>query len=177
MVRCMIRLLSHLGSEHTMPVDLSRAQPGALPVGSVEFILIFTRAEFALKQARLLLTPNGLAQPSWNAFADALGNAFWQHVRNSGNANTLINARPHAQFAHNNVVNWEIIDQVVDARSLFVAVKTVRNNLVHGGKHFMPDDPPDDPERNGRLIAEARWVLLQALERHDEVRAAFEGHA
>jgi hypothetical protein len=51
--------------------------------------------------------------------------------------------------------------------TFFLAVNQVRDNLFHGGKHG--EDPRDDV-----LCRAARVVLELCLERHHEVRKAFE---
>jgi hypothetical protein len=62
-----------------------------------------------------------------------------------------------------------------NTQQLLEAICMVRNNLFHGGKSGDPDADYSDPRRNQNLIAESQWVLGLALERHDDVRFAFEG--
>lgn len=78
------------------------------------------------------------------------------------------------RVAGHDMLRWRAQDPVEDVNGLFRAVKSVRNNLVHGSKGGHPDEDRGDRDRGRVLIAEARWVLIEALERHDDVRNSFE---
>lgn len=157
-----------------MPINFDAAE--RLPQGGVKFFLTFTRFEFALKEQRYLTRADGDAEASWNGFAGELGKQFLELVRASGSATTLTGPLPpRKQIALNNSLAWRDMDRVLDCQQLFEAIRRVRNNLVHGGKSGDPDQDAEDPNRNRNLIAEAQWVLEQALERNDRVRLAFEG--
>ncbi len=71
---------------------------------------------------------------------------------------------------------WERKFTPNNADELFVAVRRVRNNLLHGGKAGDPDYDPDEPDRNEKLIREAQWVIEQALLQMEEVKDHFEGN-
>jgi hypothetical protein len=72
-------------------------------------------------------------------------------------------------------LEWEPQEPPGNVDELFVAVRRVRNNLVHGGKSGDPEYDPDDPNRNEKLIREAQWIIEQALHQMDEVKSHFEG--
>jgi hypothetical protein len=61
--------------------------------------------------------------------------------------------------------------KLADIVELLVAVRAVRNNVVHGGKSGHPDG-----ERNMTLVREAQWILEEALQVNERVRKAFEGY-
>lgn len=158
-------------------VDLASIH--ALPEGAQEFFLIFTRCEYALKACGLFKVENNQLKADWEEFAEDLGGAaFLDFVRASGRANTLLRQPPRKQVAvregERELLRWRDVRAVATVDDLFRAVKGTRNNLVHGGKAGHPDEEPAHRERGAVLIAEARWVLLEALERHDEVRFSFE---
>ena len=160
-----------------MPVNLDAIH--ALPQGGPEFFLIFTRCEFAMKDAGLYVVNGNQVKAHWERFAEEVGGErFHAFVRQSGAARELFEEPPRKQIeqriAGNGVLVWQAQPPVEDVHGLFRAVKCVRNNLVHGSKGEHPDEDRERRARGRRLIAEARWVLIQALERHDNVRGSFE---
>lgn len=148
----------------------------ALPEGGVKFFLTFTRFEFALKDRRYLPAADGDATANWDRFSGELGPQFFNEMRDSGRAPTLMGPLPpRKQICANGSLDWRDMPRVVNTRDLFVAIRRVRNNLVHGGKSGDPERDGNDPNRSRNLIAEAQWVLEQALENDDGLKAAFEG--
>jgi hypothetical protein len=53
-------------------------------------------------------------------------------------------------------------------------VRTVRNNLFHGGKFPMPVGPVDDVAHNTELVSSSLRVLRACLRFDSDVRASFE---
>jgi len=52
-------------------------------------------------------------------------------------------------------------------------VRTIRNNLFHGGKFPYPDGPVQDVARDRELINSALVVLKEALALHPDLDATF----
>ncbi|TIQ62003.1 MAG: hypothetical protein E5X41_30620 [Mesorhizobium sp.] len=155
-----------------MPVDLTAANQ--LPPKSDELFRIFARFEFALKMAGFTSPkPDGKFDVDWNTFANSaeLGPAFLAEVQASGIAATILGDPPmHQRLVHGALAFVPAAPP--DAVQAFVgAVCRVRNNLFHGGKFF----PGNDDDRNTTLVSEAIASLLLALEKHEAVRAYFEG--
>ncbi len=115
------------------------------------------------------------AQHDWDAFADELGAEFLEYVRKSGEASELLARPPKKQIVENESLTFETVAPVRTVRELFRAVKSARNNLVHGGKSGHPDEEVGHQERGTILIGEARWVLLEAVGRNPNIRFSFEG--
>jgi hypothetical protein len=78
-------------------------------------------------------------------------------------------------MSRNKSLSFDSMERPKNTQQLLEAVCMVRNNLFHGGKSGDPDADYSDPHRNEKLIAESQWVLGLALERHNDVRFAFEG--
>lgn len=163
------------------PIDFG--QIDNLPPGTEAFFKVFSRFEFALKESghvRAVGDGND-AQASWDDFAakldDTLGKGvFFDYVRTSGQAPTLLERPPKKQVCHGQSLSFVAPKKhATNSIELFNFVKRVRNNLFHGGKSGDPDADTDDPKRNEKLIAEARWVLEEAIRHHEFVRNAFEG--
>lgn len=98
----------------------------------------FSRLEFALKEAGYLANrnPGAWAIPDWNQFI-----ADWEdRYAPSKSANGLIEAAPQEQVvaADGESLTFRNIEFAPDTNPLVTVVKllrTVRNNLFHGGKH------------------------------------------
>ena len=130
--------------------------------GDVEFIRIFMRFEFALKEK--------YGRQDWHKLSTLLGDPFYHQMHEDGLAQTLLRSPPHSQHNENGSLVWKKSIPPKNTHELFVSVSKVRNNLLHGGKSGHPDD-----NRNGSLIHESKIVLLAALARDDELRSYFEG--
>lgn len=157
----------------TVSVDFRKSE--LLPDGAERFFKIFSRFEFALKESGFLPEKDGRALANWNAFAGALTMDFFDDVVRSGRADTLLHNPPKRQISRNRSLSFEPTEAPKNTQQLLEAICMVRNNLFHGGKSGDPDADYSDPHRNEKLIAESQWVLELALERHNDVRFAFEG--
>jgi hypothetical protein len=152
-------------------IDLRRTK---LSDSEANFIAIFLRFEFALKENGFC--PNeGDAMVQWYRVATELGPAFFERICTSGNAETIMSRPPKKQVARNHMLEWSAQDRPANIHQLFEAVRRVRNNLVHGGKSGDPEFDADDPQRNDKLIGEARWIIEQALCQMPTVKSSFEG--
>lgn len=130
-----------------------------------EFFYRFSRFESALKEQGYLRDrrPLSNAEPDWNAFADKLGADYEPNA----DACELIEAKPKKQIVMDNCTLGFVdrkprhgersIDIVIDH------VRTVRNNLFHGGKHGA--DGWDNPERIKLLLKKTNSVLDDLADR------------
>lgn len=141
---------------------------------AVKFIATFLRFEFALKE-QCFGPENGSAQVEWGRVSKELGLKFYVRIQESGKAETIMHRPPKKQITRHHALNWQSQDPPVNVHELILAVRNVRNNLLHGGKSGDPEDDPNDPDRNEKLIGEAQWIVEQALHQMDEVRNRFEG--
>jgi len=126
-----------------------------------DFFYWFSRFEYALKERRYLISHvvGQKVEPSWREFWEA-------HEGNyipSSSARTLLDAKPKRQIVGE--TEHEFQDQPIphgasDLQRLATYVRTVRNNLFHGGKHGMTYW--DNPDRV-RLLLTATIIVLGEL--------------
>ncbi|WP_217574797.1 hypothetical protein [Mesorhizobium sp. GbtcB19] len=151
------------------PIDLKAAN--TLPPRGDELLHVFTRFEYALKDAGFgRAGSKNAVEADWDRFASKeLKKPFFAAVAAKGLAPTLMANPPSRQILQGSTLAWETVTPPANVTDLLVAVRRVRNNLVHGGKSGDPDS-----DRNEKLVAEAIEVLLEALRSHADLRAIFE---
>ena len=127
------------------------------------FFYRFSRFEFALKENKYVrpLTRERLASPDWNAFVEKRSPEYVV----SAEARRLVEEKPTRQVLDRfGELKWDAgmpmsgpeLAQVVKS------LKTVRNNLFHGGKHGATGW--DDEERTQTLLELGAEVLDQLAE-------------
>lgn len=141
---------------------------------AVKLIATFLRFEFALKESGFG-PETGDALVEWHRVGQALGQDFFEHVRASEKAATVVNQPPKKQVTHNHQLKWRTQNPPRNVHDLLLAVRRVRNNLFHGGKSGDPEYDAGNPSRSTTLIREAQWIVEQAILRIDEVKIHFEG--
>lgn len=124
-----------------------------------DFFFWFSRFESALKENCYLRQeqPGAPALPGWHRFV-----AQWEaQYQPSAKATRLIALAPERQMVGvNKSLTWGPTPVAHGASQLKTAVsmlKTVRNNLFHGGKHGSANW--DNPQRTRELLEAARPVL------------------
>lgn len=127
----------------------------AVKNSAFEFFLWFSRFEFALKEnGKVRRGPHGVAQPDWDAFIRDHEGTY----EPTDLARELYDSPPDVQkFRNGGTWEWAPLtfDQGQSELSkLVLVVKTVRNNLFHGGKHNSAGW--DDPTR-------VRFLLSRSL--------------
>ena len=128
------------------------------------FFYNYSGFEFALKENGYLKCPRpcALAMPGWSEFAEEHRGMY----RASDEAKELITASPKRQVvAANNGLGWKTVDLKgcsSDLEKVIRLVRTVRNNLFHGGKHGA--EGWGDPEKTGKLLTLGVAVLDQMAE-------------
>jgi hypothetical protein len=130
------------------------------------FFVNFSMFECALKRAGFLQHPRnkeGYAAPDWKKFADSLGGCFaGVHDGPFGQAVALLKASPpQQQVVKQGQLGWASQPQLASESAeayLLRLVKTVRNNLFHGGKY--PAVAVEEAARNRDLL-EACLVVLE----------------
>jgi len=132
-----------------------------LTVLAFDFFYWFSRFEFALKENKFLKNDNvgAKAQPGWTNFVET-----WERAYSlSDNARALCDARPEQQIvAAKGELIWQSVnlgDCTSDLARVVRLLKTVRNNLFHGGKHGGAGW--DDPIRTKLLLSESKSVLAE----------------
>lgn len=124
-----------------------------------DFFYWFSRFEFALKENAYLRnhTPGANAEPGWEEFVER-----WQTqyiVSPEGLA--LMVAKPERQVVtDHDQLQWKevgLADCKSDLARVVRLLKTIRNNLFHGGKHGGAGW--DDPKRTTLLLSSGKAVL------------------
>lgn len=119
----------------------------------------FSRFEFALKQASLLRshTPGDRAEPDWRCLVEQNENDY--DLSNAAKA--LIDANPRQQIVGDDGQGLAFVSlergTASDMAYVVALVRTVRNNLFHGGKH--DSEGWDNAVRIRQLIVLSTTVL------------------
>jgi hypothetical protein len=149
-----------------MPADLA-----------CEFLAVFSRMEYALKATRYASDNEGRVTASWDRFANDIEEAFGQVTDDKFTVavNYLLTRPPHMQIRQDGSLIFE--EQVIDekqrrAQQALLMVRTVRNNLFHGGKH-LPDGEVERG-RNHELVQHSLIVLKQCVLLDEYVRQCYE---
>jgi hypothetical protein len=132
-----------------------------LPIHAVAFRDLYARVEHVLRRNGYLRPDRPKAEVDWRKFANDMGHPFFEHVRDSQSAGTLISEPPRAYYREG---GWQPENQlpIENVVELFLrGICQVRNNIEHGEKFMVAESPRSDV-----LVNEARWVLEQATLRH-----------
>jgi hypothetical protein len=130
-----------------------------LEEAAFEFFYRFSRFEFTLKENGFLRSkkPGANAEPSWDDFIDA-HEAQFNHTPASKD---LLKLNPRRQkISANGTLEWQDVgleDCKNELCKVVRLIKTVRNNLFHGGKHSA--DGWDDPLRSKLLLHKCSSIL------------------
>jgi len=142
------------------------------PPEANELTVLCRRVHNALNKHPKYLTKGKRAQLDWRAFGNSLGPHFFDFVKKSGNAFTLLEDPPRFLPSDG---NWPIEKQpkIEDAANLFArGVSQVRNNIEHAGK-FLTEEEDQEKRRSLTLAREALWVLKVAIEKHPDSKDLF----
>jgi hypothetical protein len=144
----------------------------------LEFFFVFARFEYALKRSRFLrVGDNDAAKPDWQRFEREIGAAYtalgdeqFKRARKH-----LLDNPPRQQIVVGEALDWRDLPRggVTDVSFLLRCVRTIRNNLFHGGK--FPALVVKPLERDLPLLASSIVVLRHVAALDADVHAAFEG--
>jgi len=144
----------------------------------LDFFAYFSRFEYSLKRSGFL-KPGAKAQPNWDAFANSLHGCFAgvQDPAFHKAVDFLRREPPKTQLVSGTQLGWADTNPGSgehDENYVLRLVRTVRNNLFHGGKYPYPAGPVPEVARNRHLLEASITVLGQCLELSTAVRGAFE---
>ena len=135
-----------------------------LTILAFDFFYWFSRFEFALKENGVLkhYDIGSNAEPGWNDFIEKYSSKF----KSSESSKRLITLNPLRQkIGENRTLEWKSVC-IKDCNSELCIVvrllKTIRNNLFHGGKHGA--EGWDNPDRTKELLTHGISILNQFAE-------------
>lgn len=133
----------------------------------VHFFGVFARLEYALKRAGFATRQNEAVSANWKKFLAMLENQF-QPTRTpelQTAVDYLNQYPPFKQVLDNkNDLSWREISRAqadTQLAWLIRLIRTVRNNLFHGGK--FPMQPIEEPARNSLLLSHSLVILYECL--------------
>ena len=133
-----------------------------------ELAALFGRYEHALKRSNFLQN-RPVAQANWEKFARELGPSFFEHVKDSNLAPTLLSDPPRRLMKEGLKWGPEHPVPLNDVVKLFIqGVCRVRNSFVHGEKFVGRER---QWERDAKLVSEALVILREAQDRVPTVAA------
>ena len=148
------------------------------------FFSTFSLFECALKRTRYIRKVNPKAKdrsahPDWDRFAKDLEGRFRvvSDLTFHAAVGALKAAPPKKQIVVNDRLQWQV--QVpgpgeTDEAYVLRLVRTVRNNLFHGGKHPSPDGPILESARDHALLEQCVLILDTCIRLWPDLAGAIE---
>jgi len=132
-----------------------------------DFFLYFSRYEYALKRSGFAEGNEDRVDPNWKQYAETLRDKFLTVTDSEfiQAVEFLESEPPRKQVLNGNELGWaDYTRRPAETQEAWLLglVRTVRNNLFHGGK--FSDGQVSDPARNHNLLKACLVVLERALE-------------
>ena len=145
----------------------------------LEFFLVLSRMEFALKLAGYANGDEKSVSPDWDGFARDISEAFDSETDQQVAVafNYYLGHPPHKQVLNNGVLDWKLAfpENGSEVAKALLLVRRVRNNLFHGGKYNA--QAHEETARNEELLSMGITLLREAMRVSPEVQQAYEGAA
>ncbi len=122
------------------------------------FIATFARFEFAMKRSGYLSNAclGAKAEANWDTFAVDLGSDLFEKCKADMSTRSLFDKPPELlKVKADNKVDWQTRGAIETTANLLLAVRDIRNNLLHGEKNRSAD-------RDVALVKAAQIVLDHA---------------
>ena len=144
----------------------------------LDFLMVFSRFEFSLKRCGFVYGDETRALPNWDKFGADNHKRFnaTENAALTDAVDLLFRKPPQKQVLKDNRLSWEdVVHNRKEPQFLYVLrlVRTIRNNLFHGGK--FPDGPIADPARDHQLLQSALTVLRASVPFDSEISNVFGG--
>ncbi len=144
----------------------------------LDFLMVFSRFEYSLKRGEFLEGNEKRAWPNWDKFGAANHERFdtTENVALKDAVDLLCRKPPKKQVIKDKQLEWEdVAHNPKEPQFLYVLrlVRTIRNNLFHGGK--FRDGSIDDPARDHQLLQSALTVLRASVSFDSEISDVFGG--
>jgi hypothetical protein len=137
------------------------------------FSALFYRFEYALKRAGYCQKCKN-AKPDWEKFAQDCDKQLntQKNPELKTAAQYLLSHPPKKQIQENNKLEWQPVKKEgTQLEQILRLVKTVRNNLFHGGK--FPSGPVKDTGRDAKLLESCIIILRECLSLDKNVQRHF----
>ena len=143
----------------------------------LDFFLVFSRAEYALKNSGFLKGDERRVDPDWDKFAASLKNSFRKDKSKELQIATeyILDNPPMKQVLRQNTLMWEANipnGTLTDIEILLCLVRRIRNNLFHGGKHNA--ESFEDAERSTQLLQSSLVVIRECVLLAPEVKIHYD---
>lgn len=158
---------------------VEQALEAELPKLAIDFFVVFSRFECALKRSRTYAIGNDdRVDPDWDGFARDLGPDFLSDVVAQGVAPVLVSHPPKKQVKlANGALGWKDMGAVKNTADLFLAIRRARNNLAHGAKYHDSGaghaDFVEGSERDDALLGQSLAVMTLALKARPDIHDFF----
>ena len=146
------------------------------PEIAIEFIAVFSRMEYALKSTKFATGHEKRVDAAWDCFANKYDEKLLaiDEPDLKEAMKFLLTEPPRKQVLQDSKVSF--IDQVIDdkqkkTQQLLLMVRTVRNNLFHGGKYLPTGE--NEVGRNQKLVESSLIVLSCCIDLDDEVKVSY----
>ncbi len=143
-----------------------------------EFLAVFARMEYALKATRFAVGDGGAVSANWDRFANEANRHFHAEASEDlrGAVEYLWINPPRKQVLTEDrrvkFCDFSIDQNQRKLQQLLLMVRSVRNNLFHGGKH-LPDGEME-PGRNEQLVRSSLVILRSCAQLVADVRESYE---
>lgn len=144
---------------------------------AIKLMASFTRAEYALKSTGYADGNESRVDPAWDRYANEIHEKFIEiNDKEIDEASDyLLNNPPRKQILSSGRVAF--IERQIDhnqksTQQLLLIVRSVRNNLFHGGK-FLPEGELE-AGRNQKLVETALLVLSACISLNPKVQTSYE---
>lgn len=144
---------------------------------AIEFMAVFSRFEYALKSTEFADGGQTRVDPAWDRFANKVHHQFEQIDDEPLKVAVkfLLEEPPRKQVLINDELRF--IEQIIDAQQcttqqILKMVRTVRNNLFHGGKYCIGEEM--EPGRNQQLVESSLKVLEHCYKLDEKVLVSYE---
>ncbi len=153
----------------------------------LEFFLCFSRFEYALKASGFFQRPTDIrqggsvppdAKPDWDRFAVSLRSGFDKaaHHELTNACDYILENPPMKQVVVNDSLLWEAPlrpSGQSDVEFLVRMVRSIRNNLFHGGK-YSDIELRENTDRTEKLLRSALIILNECLHLCPQIKNAFD---
>jgi len=143
-----------------------------------EFFVYFARFEYAMKMVGYLKPKEAIAKANWKKLEKELKNKF-EHPSNGEFQKALDYYKtkpPEKLMVKDGSLGWEKDEGSFssDSERVLEYVRSVRNNLFHGGKFKDKELVPPNSKRSDELMIYGIIILNECLKVLDNLREAYE---